>query len=321
MNLFKFIKVIFVGLFILFVISTCVDSEKSIKTKEPTKLKFGILPVIQALPLFVAAEKGYFNDVSLNVELVSFRSAMEINVALTSGQISGYFGGLITPVILKSNSTPIRIVASFTNTVYDQRMFAVLQPPNTEKITISEAAEMGIATSSNTVVDYFIYLLLKENEPGHRIDYNIVETKNISIRLQLLLSGQFAAAVLSEPLATFAELNGAQVIEDDRGMPFSVTTLSFTELFLKESPESAKDFLRAVKRSIEYINTNPDSVRQIMNTNVNVPKELRSSMEVPKFPFSVLPDREQVNNVISWLKMKKVIKTDIRYEDMVVREQ
>jgi len=198
MNLFKCIKEFLVGLFILFVISGCVDSEKNINTKGLTELKFGILPVIQALPLFVAAERGYFEDESLKVELVSFRSAMEINVALTSGQISGYFGGLITPVILKSNSTPIRIAASFTNTIHDQRMFVVLQPPNTEKISISEAAELGIATSSNTVVDYFIYLLLDEIEPGHSTDYKIVETKNISIRLQLLLSGQFAAAVLSE---------------------------------------------------------------------------------------------------------------------------
>jgi len=321
MNLFKCIKEFLVGLFILFVISGCVDSEKNINTKGLTELKFGILPVIQALPLFVAAERGYFEDASLKVELVSFRSAMEINVALTSGQISGYFGGLITPVILKSNNTPIRIAASFTNTVHDQRMFAVLQPPNTKKITISEAAELGIATSSNTIVDYFIYLLLDEIEPGHRTDYNIVDTKNISIRLQLLLSGQFAAAVLSEPLASFAEMNGARVIADDRGMPFSVTTLSFTEIFLNESPEPAKNFLKAVKRSIEYINTYPDSVRKIMNTNVNVPKELQSRMEVPKFPFSVLPDREELNNVISWLKLKNVIKTDIRYEDLVAREQ
>ena len=321
MNLIKFSKVIFVGLLILYGISGCVDSEKSSDRKEPVALKFGKLPVIQSLPLFVAVEKGFFAEASLDVELVSFRSAMEINVALTSGQISGYFGDLVTPVILKSNDTPIRIAASFNNSVHNQRMFAVLQPPGSEKLTISEAAKLGIATSSNTVVDYFIYLLLADKDPSAGAKYNIVETKNIPIRLQLLLSGQFAAAVLSEPLVTFAEMKGAKVIADDRGMPFSITTFSFTEKFLNESPESAKNFLKAVKESIEYINTNPDSVRQIMNSYVNVPKELQDSMEVPKFPFPQLPDREQFNNVINWLKLKKVIKTDIRYEDLVAREQ
>ena len=58
-----------------------------------------------------------------------------------------------------------------------------------------------------------------------------------------------------------------------------------------------------------------------MNSYVNVPKELQDSMEVPKFPFPQLPDKEQFNNVINWLKLKKVIETDIRYEDLVAREQ
>ena len=321
MKLFKFSKVIFVGLFILHGISGCADSEKNLNTIKLTELNFGILPVIQALPIFVAVEKGYFVEESLKVELINFRSAMEINIALTSGQISGYFGDLVTPVILKSNGTPIRIAASFINTVHNQRMFAVLQPPGSKKITISEAAKMGIATSSNTIVDYFIYLLLADKDPAAGTKYNIVETKNIPIRLQLLLSGQFAAAVLSEPLVTFAELKGAKVIADDRGMPFSITTFSFTEKFLNESPESAKNFLKAVKRSIEYINTNPDSVRQIMNSYVNVPKELQDSIKVPKFPLSELLDRGQFDKVINWLKSKEVIKTEIRYEDLVAREQ
>ena len=314
MKLNKSSKVIMLGALILSLITSCSDSKK------PVDLKFGVLPVIQALPLFVAVDKGFFEEASLNVELVNFRSAMGIDIALTEGQIAGYFGDLITPVILKSNSTPVRIAASFTNTVHNQRMFALLLPPGAEKITVSEAAKLGIATSSNTIVDYFIYLLLGGKETENAIDYKIVETKNIPIRLQLLLNGQFAAAVLSEPMVTFAEMNGAQVIGEDRGMPFSVTTLSFTENFLEDSPEIVKTFLRVVEKSIKYIEANPDSVRQIMNSHVNVPKELQDSIAIPKFPEAALPDHEQLDNVIDWLKMKQIIKTEIRYEDLIIRD-
>ncbi|MCH8928850.1 MAG: ABC transporter substrate-binding protein [Candidatus Marinimicrobia bacterium] len=314
MKLNKSSKVIMLGALILSLITSCSDSKK------PVDLKFGVLPVIQALPLFVAVDKGFFEEASLNVELVNFRSAMGIDIALTAGQIAGYFGDLITPVILKSNSTPVRIAASFTNTVHNQRMFALLLPPGAEKITVSEAAKLGIATSSNTIVDYFIYLLLGGKETENATDYKIVETKNIPIRLQLLLNGQFAAAVLSEPMVTFAEMNGAQVIGEDRGMPFSVTTLSFTENFLEDSPEIVKTFLQVVEKSIKYIEANPDSVRQIMNSHVNVPKELQDSIAIPKFPEAALPDHEQLDNVIDWLKMKQIIKTEIRYEDLIIRD-
>ena len=310
----RLFRAIFFVVLILSLISSCSDSKK------PIDLKFGVLPVIQALPLFVAVDKGFFAEAGLNVELVNFRSAMEVDIALTAGQISGYFGDLVTPVILKSNSTPVRIAASFTNTIHDQRMFALLQPPGAEKITVSEAAKLGIATSSNTVVDYFIYLLLGGKEAGNATDYKIVETKNIPIRLQLLLSGQFAAAVLSEPLVTFAEMNGAQIIAEDRGMPFSITTLSFTEMFLENSPERARSFLKAVDESIKYIEANADSVRQIMNAHVNVPKELQDSIIIPKFPKAALPDHEQLDNVINWLKEKEIIKTELLYEDLIVSE-
>ena len=47
-------------------------------------IRFGTLPVIQALPLFVAAEKGFFSASGLKVELESFQSATEKDVALTS---------------------------------------------------------------------------------------------------------------------------------------------------------------------------------------------------------------------------------------------
>ena len=71
----------------------CSPSGQDKGGKSPSvTIQFGTLPVIQALPLFVAAEKGYFKDAGLDVELVPFNSAMEKDVAMSAGQISGYFG-------------------------------------------------------------------------------------------------------------------------------------------------------------------------------------------------------------------------------------
>jgi NitT/TauT family transport system substrate-binding protein len=58
------------------------------ETKGPA-FRFGTIPVLQSLPLFVAAEKGFFKEQGLAVEIVLFNSAMEKDVALSSGQIAG----------------------------------------------------------------------------------------------------------------------------------------------------------------------------------------------------------------------------------------
>ncbi len=102
------------------------------------KVRFGTLGVIQALPLYVAAEKGFFNQKGVQVELVNFNSAMEKDVALTAGQISGYFGDLMTPMVLNANGTPLSMVATVFNTTGSQRTFAILAPPGAPAKTLSQ---------------------------------------------------------------------------------------------------------------------------------------------------------------------------------------
>ena len=71
----------------------CAPSGQDKGGKSPSvTIQFGTLPVIQALPLFVAAEKGYFKDAGLD-ELVPFILPWK-RTGLSAGQIR-YFGGMI----------------------------------------------------------------------------------------------------------------------------------------------------------------------------------------------------------------------------------
>ncbi len=44
----------------------------------PAKVKIGYLPAAQALPVFVAMEKGYFKEAGLDVEAVKFDAPNQI---------------------------------------------------------------------------------------------------------------------------------------------------------------------------------------------------------------------------------------------------
>src|SRR5208337_5046378 len=106
----------------------------------------------------------------------------------------------------------------------------------------------GVAVSSNTILDFLTTkFLLSKGVPMS--EAHLVEMKNIPIRLQMLLGGQVAAAVLPEPLATLAESKGARALADDAGTGLSSTVLAFNETFLNASPERARAFLRAVDRA------------------------------------------------------------------------
>jgi NitT/TauT family transport system substrate-binding protein len=279
-------------------------------------IKFGVLSVIQALPLFVAADRGFFKDEGLNVELTTFNSALEKDVAFTSGQIAGYFGDLQTCIVLGGNGAPIKIVAEVYNATKNRRTFALLISPKYAGKGLKEAASAGVAVSSNTILDYLTTkFLTAKGIPMNQT--HMVEMKNIPIRMQMLLGGQVPAAVLPEPLATFAESKGAVALADDAGTGFSSTVLAFNDAFLTGSPERAKAFLRAVDKASAYINGKPDDVRPIMNRECRIPDVLQKTFPVPEFPKLALPSFAHVEDVYRWLSQKGTVKRDLTYRQMV----
>jgi len=279
-------------------------------------IHFGTLPVIQALPLFVASEKGFFGDQGLSVELVTFNSAMEKDVAFTSGQIAGYFGDTMTPMVLEANKVPIKMVATIFNTTGSRRMFAILTPPQSPHRTLSGVASTGIAVSSNTIVEYIMTKLF-ESQGVSSSQINMIEVKNIPIRLQMLLTGQVEGAILPEPLVTLAEAKGARLLADDSGRGISATVLTFSDRFLGENPKAAKAFLLAVARASTFINGNPSDIRPIMNRNCQVPELLQQKFAVPAFPKLSLPDPNYVMDVYGWLRTKGIIKAEMTFKQMV----
>jgi len=56
------------------------------------KMKIGLLPIVDALPFFVAEEKGYFQAEGLDVEFIQFASALERDGAVQAGEIDGTLG-------------------------------------------------------------------------------------------------------------------------------------------------------------------------------------------------------------------------------------
>jgi NitT/TauT family transport system substrate-binding protein len=280
-------------------------------------IKFGVLPVIQALPVFVAAEKGFFKEAGLDVELVTFNSALDKDVAFTSNQIAGYFGDLQTCIVLNGNNAPIKIVAEVYNaTKPKSRTFVLLISPKYSGKSLREAVRAGVAVSSNTILDYLTTkFLTSKNIPLG--EAHLVEMKNIPIRMQMLLGGQVPAAVLPEPLATLAESRGAQPLMDDAGTGLSSTVLAFNEAFLSAAPDRAKAFLRAVDKASGYINANRDAVRPTMNRECRIPDELKKNFPVPEFPKLSVPSREHVNDVYQWLSGKNTIRRTLTYRQMV----
>jgi len=283
---------------------------------DTVKIRFGTLPVMQALPLYVAQSQGFFSDAGIEVEIIPFNTAADKDIALTTGNIDGQFADLFTPVVIESNGQDIAIVATNYETRHDKRMFAVLGKPDGGYSKASDLHNVPIALSSNTVIHNVTEMILMQQ--GLDMDMvTYIESKNIGIRMQMLLSGQVEAATLPEPLVTAAVAKGATVIVDDTGYPLSQTVLLFTDKFTSQHPEAVKKFLKAVQHAVEYIDNHPDETRIVMVENVRLPEPLKAVYPIPKFPKLHVPNRVDMQQVVEWLHAKGVIENVIPYEELV----
>lgn len=79
-------------------------------------LRMGILPVIDTLPLQVGVTEGYFKAENLDVQLISFSSAMERNTAMHSGQLAGSFMKAYARSVNALNQTPEKYRTLMTKT-------------------------------------------------------------------------------------------------------------------------------------------------------------------------------------------------------------
>lgn len=281
-----------------------------------TKIRFGTLPVLQALPLYVAEEKGVFTKHGVAVELVPFNTATEKDMALRAGAIDGYFGDLFTPVVIRSNGVNVKIVAVNYDTLEDRRMFAVLAAEKSDIRSTEDLAGVPVAVSSNSVIDYVTEKLLeKAGVPQDRIER--LESKNIGLRMQMLMSGQVKAATLPEPLVTAAAKKGARILADDSGLKGSQTVLVFLDDFIDKHPDAVKAFLAAVGEAHQAIERQPDSVRSVMTAKVRLPRFLQQTYPVPTFPELHPPRREIVESVIQWLNERGVLRNPPTYDELV----
>lgn len=280
------------------------------------KIRFGSLPVLQALPLYVAADKGFFKKNGVDVELIPFNTAAEKDIALSTGSIDGYFGDLVTPLVLKGNGRDVVIVAANYDTRHDRRMFAVLGKPGAPYKSAADLSSIPVAVSSNSVIHFVTENLLKSSGvPDEKIEF--LESKNIGLRMQMLLTGQVEAATLPEPLVTAAAAKGAVVLADDAGLATSQTVLVFSRPFAHKHKSAVNSFLRAVAEAAELINEQPDSVRAVMVEHVRLPEPLKQSYPVPRFPKLAVPDRQALETIAAWLNDRKIIKSSVDFGHVV----
>lgn len=292
----------------------------------PAPVRFGTLPTEDALPLWVAEQKGYFDEAGLpSVEIVVFQSAQERDAALAAGAIDAYMGDLIASANLEAAGTGVTVATVMLGADQKQGRFGVVAAKGWDGGTGSEGlaalAGVPVGTSSATIQEYVLDGLMAEaGVPA--ADVKVEEVKKVPVRFELLMSGKLKAAALPEPFLSLAEKDGAVLVADDTAAKanLSQTVLGVSDEFMRaEGGTQAIDALLAAwDRAVADINAAPDEFRPLLVEQARLPKPLEATYAVNTYPTAKLPGKTEVDAVLAWMKAKGYLKADVTYEDLTL---
>ena len=284
---------------------------------EPQKLRIAVLPILDALPMHVALEKGYFADHNLDVELVTVNSGPERDQLMQAGQVDGMINEIVSVLFYNQQEISVVAVRFARAATADSAVFSIVAAPGSGIESVEDLAGVEIGISEATVIEYMTDRVLQK--AGLTPD----EIKTIAIpripdRLALLQSGELAAATLPDPATGMALLQGATLIIDDSTLPeVGTSVITFSVDAIENKPEAIRGFLAAIEQAVADINADPTGFNQMLADKGLVPPPLLEGYSLPPYVTASVPSEALWQDAIAWAADKGLITTEPSYAESV----
>ena len=288
----------------------CGGKEETKKEQLP-KITIGLMPDVDSLPFVIAEENGYFDDEGLKVQIEMFKSAMDRDAAIQSGNLDGAVSDLLAVAFLRSGGFPVKVTSSTDGS------YQLIAGKNEKAREVKDLVSKDVAVSRNTIIEYVTdEFLFKNNLKDDSINKVIIP--QIPTRLEMLQNGKLAAATLPEPFASIAVDKGCHLVVSSEAIGVNPGVMIFKEDVLKEKEKSVLAMYKAYNRAIEYLNTAPrEEYINVATEKGGFPPAAKDALKLPKYRKADLPKEEDVNSTVKWLNMKSLVNENYTYKDFV----
>ena len=308
----------FVLLALSLVLSACAPAGSGEGANESTgTLKVAALPIIDTLPMYVAEAEGLFAKHGVTVELVPVASAPERDQLLSAGQADGTINETLSVMLFNKDTIQMQAVRYALRPTEGFGHFFILASGKSGITDAQGLKGVEIGVSQGTVIEYVTERLLQA-EGLSSDEIKTIAVPKIPDRMALLGSGELAAGVLPDPLASLAISQGAVKVLDDSTYPeYGFSVYSFRKDIVDKNPTAVSAFLAAIEEAASLINADPTKYTSLLSDKGLVPPPLLETFKVPPFPDGGIPTEEEWNDALAWAKEKGMLTVDVSYSDSV----
>lgn len=305
-------KILLLGMLILTLVlaAGCGNSDDKEK-KQLQPITIGLMPDTDSLPFIIAKEKGYFAEEGIEVNIQQYKSAMDRDSALQSGNLDGAVSDMLAVAFAKTGGFDVK-VTSFTDGSYK-----LIASKESGINNVKALAGKDVAVSRNTIIEYVTdQILAKEGMDSESIDKVIIP--QIPTRLEMLQNGKLAAATLPEPMASIAVSNGCMYVTGSDALGINPGVIMFTAKTVDNKKDEIAAMYRAYNKAVDYLNnTSRDEYIDLVVEKGGFPSAAKEALKLPEYHKAALPKESDVIDCIKWLNNKGLVKENFSYQDIV----
>ena len=277
-------------------------------------LTVGLMPDTDSVPFIIAREKGFFEAEGVDVTLRPFKSAMDRDAAMQSGQLDGAVSDLLAAAFALEGGFDVRVTSSTDGS------YQLVEGKGVPALDVRSLAGAEVAVSRNTIIEYVTDRILGENDMASDAIQK-VSVPQIPARLEMLQNGKLTAATLPEPMASVAVSNGCRYLTGSGELGINPGVMLFSAQAAKEKKDAVKAMYRAYNKAVAYLKSTPrDEYIGLVVEKGGFPEAARQALKLPDYRAASLPKEKDVGEVMRWLREKGLVKKDYSYKTVVAED-
>ncbi len=251
--------IVFVGLLAAFALAACSEAPSQ-------PLRVGINPWPGYAPLFLAADKGFFAEEGVEVELVELSSLADVRRAFERGQTDGMASSLVEVLDADRNSDRAPVIALMAD--YSNGADVILAKRDITGIAALKGQRIGLEPGS---LNRFI-LARALAQGGLTMDeVEIVSLPQLALQ-EAVEADAVDAVVTYPPISTGIEQTGlfAQMFSSAEMPGEVVDVVSFDRETALRRTSDIDAFVRAWGRAVDEMRQNPKESYQIIGRHIGM---------------------------------------------------
>ncbi|WP_340004733.1 ABC transporter substrate-binding protein [Paenibacillus sp. FSL K6-0276] len=279
-------------------------------SKEAVTLSLGLLPSIDAIPFVIAHEQGFDKKHGVNLDIQTFKSAKDRDVAFQAGKLEGISADLVAISIYNEAGLDVKI----TSTTFGE--FDLLTG-NDAIQDVKDLKGKTVILSKNTSTQYTVAMMLKQAGLTED-DITVTEVPQIPTRLELLKNNKADAAILPEPFVTMGKTSGLRVLSSTHTAGVNPFVLAFPQTAIDAKADAIRSMYAAYDEAVAYMKSHDQSEYiDLVIKEVGYPETLKDEIKVPDYIPANQVDVKEVEAAFAWAREKGLLSKNISAEDVI----